>query len=446
MKTMLLPLAAALFLTATTTAQTFSLQDFAPLYKMQGFWAAPTVRGLECEQWEIDDPYHLQAELEIIRDDTFEMSAGSSHLYFQDGRIVFTSRCAYECPNDTFQLTRIDQGKYIFERKTGEESESVVYQIGSDSVLEKHLEVPSPYGTDKYSFRYEKTGKVSKYALLNPDYLQRKAKALGEPSVFQHEIDRKFPEHIFFQDSLVTVFRSNNAQLPLHLLVVPNRRIPTLNDATQADESLLGHMLLTARDAAKRTTAGETGYRLAINTNEDAGQSAFHLHLHVLGGTRTGPMVDQGWRNVRRRLADSTHITPFEKRILGYWVSKTPTAEASMKWEPDLQNKFIMLSYKLESHPVAAPAEVFEGKAFYKNAGKPGVFTAQWMDSNGDVFPVKGQYNGQEFNTLWGGTGATQLGKSVYRFVDDTTIELTDWRRNGKGEWEVFNRFVFRKA
>jgi len=450
MKTTLLPLAAVLLLTFTTTAQTFSLQDFAAFYRLQGVWVAHTERGLEYEQWEIRNPQHLEGKVSIVHTDTRDslpVSSENLQLHYQNGQILYTAEVAYShsSPVDTFRLKRIDQGDYIFETGQGSVLKRTVYHPEADSVLEKYLEVPWANSTGRFSLIYRNTGQVTTNSLLNPAYLLRKAKALAEPSVFQNEIDGKFPERLFYQDSLVTVLRSISPQEPFHLLVIPNRRIPTLNDATPADEALLGHMLLTARDMVQRTTHAETGYRLVINTNENAGQSAFHLHLHVLGGNRTGPMVDQTWRNVRRRLADSTHVTSFEKRILGSWVSKTPTAEASMKWEPDLQNRFMVLTYKLDAHPPTGPAEIFEGKAFYKNAGKSDRFNAQWMDSNGDIFPVEGHYNGHEFITLWG-TPATQQGKCVYRFLDDQTIELTDWRKDEKKGWVVFNRYTFRKT
>jgi histidine triad (HIT) family protein len=443
MKTALFVIISLVFFHLPAEAQSYTLQDFAPLYTMQGNWAAPTNQGVQYEEWTIEDPCQMSGKLTLLHGDTALAYTFHLHFYLQESNILYVFQAQLEGPSDTFRLARIDAGDYIFEMKTPEGLMRTIYRPESDSILEKYLEMVWPDNNDRHSFMYRNTGQAPKHATLNPEYLLRKARSLAQPSVFQKEIDGKLPERIVFQDSLVTVLRPLSAQAPTHLLVIPNRRIPTLNDASRADEALLGHLLLTARDMAQHSAMAETGYRLTINTNEDAGQSAFHLHLHVLGGARTGPMVDAGWRNVQRRLADSTHLTPFEKRALGTWVSKTPEADVTMKWEPELQNRFLVMSYNMQAHPVSGAAEVFEGKAFYKNDGGPGRFKAQWMDSNGDVFPVEGRYDGQEFTTYWG-LSDKQQGKTVYRFLDDQTIELTDFRKKG-AEWVVFNRVLLRK-
>lgn len=128
-------------------------------------------------------------------------------------------------------------------------------------------------------------------------YKQQKAKQLAEKSPFQDEIDGKFPEHILYQDKEVIAFKSNSPQLPVHILIIPKKRIPTLNDVSKNDSKLLGKMVLIAQKLAKDLGISETGYRLVMNTNEDAGQSVFHIHLHLLGGHKTGAMVEQTWRN-----------------------------------------------------------------------------------------------------------------------------------------------------
>lgn len=282
----------------------------------------------------------------------------------------------------------------------------------------------------------------------DPDYTARKIRSLAEPSVFQKEIDGAFPQRILYHDSVVTAIASINPQLPTHLLIVPNRRIPTLNDATEADEALLGHMLLTARNMAREQGIAETGYRLAFNTNEDAGQSAFHLHLHVLGGARTGPMVDQSWRNIRRRLLDSTKVTPLEKRLLGTWSAKGQAfgmpADVTMKWEPDLQGNFLLLSYRMDMRDTSGKVQTFEGKALYKASKEAGKFTANWFDSDGDAHPIEANYDGTALTANWG-TPATKMGKTIYRFVDDNTIEITDFIQKKDGEWKEFNRNTVRK-
>lgn len=79
-------------------------------------------------------------------------------------------------------------------------------------------------------------------------------------------------------------FRDINPQAPVHVLVVPREHLESLDDATQKDEGLLGHLLRVAARIANEQGLSESGYRTVVNTGAGAGQSVFHLHLHVLGG------------------------------------------------------------------------------------------------------------------------------------------------------------------
>ena len=128
-------------------------------------------------------------------------------------------------------------------------------------------------------------------------YKARKIKQLAERSPFQDDIDGKFPERILYQDEDVLAFKDIRPQLPVHFLVIPRKRIPTINDLTEADGKIIVKMVMVAKKLAKDFGIDETGYRLALNTNENSGQSVFHIHLHVLGGYKTGAMVEQTWRN-----------------------------------------------------------------------------------------------------------------------------------------------------
>lgn len=128
-------------------------------------------------------------------------------------------------------------------------------------------------------------------------YQERKAKQLAGPSPFQEEIDGAYPERIAYQDELVVALNSYAPQAPVHLLIVPRKRIPTINDLTDADSAIVARMFWVAKKMAADLGVAESGYRLVFNNNEDSGQSAFHIHLHLLGGMKTGPMVDQRWRN-----------------------------------------------------------------------------------------------------------------------------------------------------
>lgn len=128
-------------------------------------------------------------------------------------------------------------------------------------------------------------------------YKEGKAKQLAEKSPFQDEIDGKFPERILYQDDDVMAVKSFAPQLPVHALIYPKKRIATLNDLSEDDSKIIAKMIFVGKQLAKDLGVSETGYRLTFNTNEDAGQSAFHIHMHLLGGYKTGAIVEQTWRN-----------------------------------------------------------------------------------------------------------------------------------------------------
>jgi histidine triad (HIT) family protein len=90
--------------------------------------------------------------------------------------------------------------------------------------------------------------------------------------------------NIVYQDDEVLAFRDINPQAPTHILIIPKRHIPTLNDLTPDDAELVGKLYLTAKKLAEDEGIDEPGYRTVMNCNEEAGQSVFHIHLHLLGG------------------------------------------------------------------------------------------------------------------------------------------------------------------
>lgn len=94
----------------------------------------------------------------------------------------------------------------------------------------------------------------------------------------------QIPADTVFENDKVLAFRDINPTAPKHILVIPKKHIATMNDVTADDESLLGEMMLVARDIAHREGVAEDGYRLALNTNRHGGQSVYHLHLHLLAG------------------------------------------------------------------------------------------------------------------------------------------------------------------
>ena len=87
-----------------------------------------------------------------------------------------------------------------------------------------------------------------------------------------------------YEDDEVLAFRDINPQAPLHALVIPKQHITTLNDMRPEDAGLIGKMYLAARQVAQQAGYGESGYRTVVNCNRDAGQSVWHVHLHVLAG------------------------------------------------------------------------------------------------------------------------------------------------------------------
>lgn len=92
------------------------------------------------------------------------------------------------------------------------------------------------------------------------------------------------PADKLFEDDQAVAFRDNNPQAPNHVLIVPKEHLESLNDASQGDEALLGHLLRLASKIANQLGIAESGFRTVINTGEESGQSVMHLHVHLLGG------------------------------------------------------------------------------------------------------------------------------------------------------------------
>lgn len=110
-------------------------------------------------------------------------------------------------------------------------------------------------------------------------------------TLFAKIVRGEIPSDTVYQDDQVTAFRDINPAAPTHILIVPNRVIPTVNDLTPDDEQLVGHMVLVAQQLAEQEGIAEDGFRLIVNCNRDGGQVVYHLHLHLLGGRPLGPMV-----------------------------------------------------------------------------------------------------------------------------------------------------------
>lgn len=110
-------------------------------------------------------------------------------------------------------------------------------------------------------------------------------------TLFMKIVRGELPANIVHQDELVTAFRDIHPQAPTHILIVPNRVIPTAADVSADDEAVLGRMMRVAADVARAEGIAEDGYRLIVNCREHGGQEVDHLHLHLVGGRPLGPML-----------------------------------------------------------------------------------------------------------------------------------------------------------
>lgn len=104
--------------------------------------------------------------------------------------------------------------------------------------------------------------------------------------LFCQVVNKEIPATVVFEDDELLVFKDINPQAPLHLLIIPKAHIATLNELSGAQQSLLGHMVLTATAIANTHETAKTGYRLVWNCLEDGGQAVYHIHLHLLAGRR----------------------------------------------------------------------------------------------------------------------------------------------------------------
>lgn len=94
----------------------------------------------------------------------------------------------------------------------------------------------------------------------------------------------EIPADIIYESDNAVAFRDINPQAPTHVLIIPRKHVPTINDIEQDDEAIVGSLYSAARAIAAQEGISEEGYRTVMNCNEAAGQTVFHLHLHLLGG------------------------------------------------------------------------------------------------------------------------------------------------------------------
>ncbi|MBY3786975.1 purine nucleoside phosphoramidase [Photobacterium carnosum] len=114
---------------------------------------------------------------------------------------------------------------------------------------------------------------------------------MAEETIFSKIIRKEIPADVLYQDELVTAFRDINPRAPSHILIIPNKLLPTVNDVEAEDELMMGRMFTVARKLAESEGIAEDGYRLIVNCNPFGGQEVYHIHMHLLGGRPLGPMI-----------------------------------------------------------------------------------------------------------------------------------------------------------
>jgi len=105
---------------------------------------------------------------------------------------------------------------------------------------------------------------------------------VADDCLFCRIVRKEIPAKLVAEDEHCVAFRDINPQAPVHVLVIPREHVPSLNQAT--DAAMIGRLSLMAADIARSEGVAESGYRTVINTNAGAGQTVFHVHLHLLGG------------------------------------------------------------------------------------------------------------------------------------------------------------------
>ena len=110
-------------------------------------------------------------------------------------------------------------------------------------------------------------------------------------TIFSKIVQGEISADIVYKDDQVTAFKDIQPQAPVHILIIPNKEIPTVNDLTADDEQLIGHLFTVAAKIAQDQGVAQDGYRLLVNCNRNGGQEVFHLHMHLFGGRPLGPML-----------------------------------------------------------------------------------------------------------------------------------------------------------
>jgi histidine triad (HIT) family protein len=118
----------------------------------------------------------------------------------------------------------------------------------------------------------------------HPSTPTQEACSMSEDTIFGKIARGEIPADVVYEDEHVVAFRDLHPQAPTHVLVIPRKPIPTLNDAAAEDAELIGRLFLAAARVAEQEGFAEDGYRAVVNCNANGGQTVFHLHVHLLGG------------------------------------------------------------------------------------------------------------------------------------------------------------------
>jgi len=109
---------------------------------------------------------------------------------------------------------------------------------------------------------------------------------MEEKSVFEMILNKELESEIIYEDDDIFSIQDINPVARIHLLIIPKKRINTINNLSDEDTMLVGKMIHVAKDLAKKYEIDESGYRLIFNTNDDGGQTVYHIHLHLIGGEK----------------------------------------------------------------------------------------------------------------------------------------------------------------
>ena len=127
--------------------------------------------------------------------------------------------------------------------------------------------------------------KVIRFKFQLNFYNKYKENSMGK-TIFDKIISREIPSNIVYENDNYLAFKDINPQAPIHVLIIPKKRISTINDLDQNDAYIVGEMIIIAKNIAKDYSIDQDGYRLVFNCNNYGGQTVYHIHLHLLGGRK----------------------------------------------------------------------------------------------------------------------------------------------------------------